>query len=374
MIRKRRFILIIMSLLLSGNACNAQYYSPEDVELRKEIGQMLMIGFRGTEVTTGNTICRDISEYNIGGVILFEYDAPSQSRPRNITNLLQGQKLCRGLQKLANGNLLIAIDQEGGKVNRLKSKYGFPEFVSAKTMGIENNSPYTRECANLTAKTLKSIGINLNFAPCVDLDVNPNCPVIGKLGRSFSANPMIVIKHARLWIEEHNKLKVISSLKHFPGHGSSQTDTHLGIADVSNSWTETELIPYQALIDSQMVDMIMTSHVFNAQLDSVYPATLSKKILTDLLRNKMGYNGVIVTDDLAMGAMTKHYSLEDMLELAILAGADILCLSNNGTTYDPDIAPKAVQIIYNKVIDGKISRERIHQSYVRIQKLKNKIQ
>ena len=118
----------------------------------------------------------------------------------------------------------------------------------------------------------------------------------------------------------------------------------------------------------------MTSHVFNAQLDSVYPATLSKKILTDLLRNKMGYNGVIVTDDLAMGAMTKHYSLEDMLELAILAGADILCLSNNGTTYDPDIAPKAVQIIYNKVIDGKISRERIHQSYVRIQKLKNKIQ
>ena len=371
---KRRFILIIMTLLLSGNACNAQYYSPEDVELRKEIGQMLMIGFRGTEVTTGNTICRDISEYNIGGVILFEYDAPSQSRPRNITNLLQGQKLCRGLQKLAKGNLLIAIDQEGGKVNRLKSKYGFPEFVSAKELGSENSSPYTRLHANQTAKTLKAMGINLNFAPCVDLDVNPNCPVIGKLGRSFSANPMIVIKHARLWIDEHNKLNVISSLKHFPGHGSSQTDTHLGIADVSNTWTADELIPYQALIDSQMVDMIMTSHVFNAQLDSVYPATLSKKILTDLLRNKMGYDGVIVTDDLAMGAMTKHYSLEDMLELAILAGADILCLSNNGTTYDPDIAPKAVQIIYNKVIDGKISRERIHQSYVRIQKLKNKIQ
>ncbi len=370
---KRTFILIIITLLLSGNACNAQYYSPEDIELRQEIGQMLMVGFRGTEATTGNTIYRDITEYNIGGVILFEYDAPSQSRPRNINSRLQLQKLCRGLQQIADGNLLIAIDQEGGKVNRLKSQYGFPNFISAKAMGVENDPDTTRFYSNQTAKILKSMGINLNFAPCVDIDANPNCPVIGKLERSFSDNPMMVVKHAMMWIEEHDKHNIISSLKHFPGHGSSQTDTHLGIADVSTSWTADELIPYQALIDSQMVDVIMTSHVFNSQLDSVYPATLSSKIVTDLLRNKMGYNGVIVTDDLAMGAMADHYSLEDILELAILAGADILCLSNNGTTYDPHIAPKAVEIIYNKVIDGKISRERIHQSYVRIQQLKNKI-
>ena len=334
---------------------------------------MLMVGFRGTELSTGHSVYRDITEYNIGGVILFEYDAPSQSRPRNINSRLQLQKLCKSLQQLTDDNLLIAIDQEGGKVNRLKSQYGFPAFMSAKAMGTENDPDTTRYYAALTAKTLRSMGINLNFAPCVDVDANPACPIIGKLDRSFSADPMMVVKHAYMWIEEHHRHNVISSLKHFPGHGSSQSDTHLGIADVSNSWTADELIPYQALIDSQMVDVIMTSHVFNSQLDSVYPATLSKKIITDLLRNKMGFNGVIVTDDLAMGAMADHYSLEQILELAINAGADILCLSNNGTTYDPDIAPKAVEIIYNMVIDGKISRERIHRSFERIQELKNKI-
>lgn len=371
--KNRVFLLIAIVLLSCSNICCAQYYSPEDEELRKEIGQMLMVGFRGTELSTGHSVYRDITEYNIGGVILFEYDAPSQSRPRNINSRLQLQKLCKSLQQLTNDNLLIAIDQEGGKVNRLKSQYGFPAFMSAKAMGTENDPDTTRYYAALTAKTLRSMGINLNFAPCVDVDANPACPIIGKLDRSFSADPMMVVKHAYMWIEEHHRHNVISSLKHFPGHGSSQSDTHLGIADVSNSWTADELIPYQALIDSQMVDVIMTSHVFNSQLDSVYPATLSKKIITDLLRNKMGFNGVIVTDDLAMGAMADHYSLEQILELAINAGADILCLSNNGTTYDPDIAPKAVEIIYNMVIDGKISRERIHRSFERIQELKNKI-
>lgn len=371
--KNRVFLLIAIVLLSCSNICCAQYYSPEDEELRKEIGQMLMVGFRGTELSTGHSVYRDITEYNIGGVILFEYDAPSQSRPRNINSRLQLQKLCKSLQQLTDDNLLIAIDQEGGKVNRLKSQYGFPAFMSAKDMGTENDPDTTRYYAALTAKTLRSMGINLNFAPCVDVDANPACPIIGKLDRSFSADPMMVVKHAYMWIEEHHRHNVISSLKHFPGHGSSQSDTHLGIADVSNSWTADELIPYQALIDSQMVDVIMTSHVFNSQLDSVYPATLSKKIITDLLRNKMGFNGVIVTDDLAMGAMTDHYSLEQILELAINAGADILCLSNNGTTYDPDIAPKAVEIIYNMVIDGKISRERIHRSFERIQELKNKI-
>lgn len=371
--KNRVFLLIAIVLLSCSNICCAQYYSPEDEELRKEIGQMLMVGFRGTELSTGHSVYRDITEYNIGGVILFEYDAPSQSRPRNINSRLQLQKLCKSLQQLTDDNLLIAIDQEGGKVNRLKSQYGFPAFMSAKAMGTENDPDTTRYYAALTAKTLRSMGINLNFAPCVDVDANPACPIIGKLDRSFSADPMMVVKHAYMWIEEHHRHNVISSLKHFPGHGSSQSDTHLGIVDVSNSWTADELIPYQALIDSQMVDVIMTSHVFNSQLDSVYPATLSKKIITDLLRNKMGFNGVIVTDDLAMGAMADHYSLEQILELAINAGADILCLSNNGTTYDPDIAPKAVEIIYNMVIDGKISRERIYRSFERIQELKNKI-
>lgn len=369
---KKTFILATIALIFNTTSCKSQIYSPEDEQLRKEIGQMLLVGFRDTELQTGSSIYRDITEYNIGGVILFEYDAPSQSRPRNINSRLQLQKLCKDLQLLANGNLIISIDQEGGKVNRLKNQYGFPRFISAQEMGIENDPDITIFYANRTAKTLNSMGINVNFAPCVDINSNPNCPIIGKLGRSFSADPDMVIKHASMWIEEHSRNNVISVIKHFPGHGSSKNDTHLGIADISSSWTENELIPFQYFIDLKMVDAIMTSHVFNANIDSVFPATLSYNTLTNLLRNTMKFEGVIITDDLAMGAMVQHYSLEQMLELAILAGADMLCLSNNGNNYDPNIVPKAVEIIYNKVINGNISRERITESYNRIQQLKNK--
>lgn len=367
----KRLIFCLFSLATIG--CFAQCYSPEDEELRKKIGQMILVGFRGTELTTGNTIYRDIVDYNVGGVILFEYDAPSGKRPRNITSRLQLQKMCKDMQKLRKEKLLISIDQEGGSVNRLKEKYGFPSFISAQAMGVENDPDTTMFYAALTGKVLNSTGINLNFAPCVDLNVNPKCPIIGKIGRSFSSDPMQVIKHAEIWINEQRKHGVISAIKHFPGHGSSNTDTHLGIANVSKTWTKDELIPYAKLIEKNNVDMIMTSHVFNAAIDSLYPATLSYKTLTLLLRKQMNFNGVIITDDLAMGAMTKHYSLDEIVELSILAGADMLCLSNNGTVYDQDIVPKVINIIYTKVKNGIIPEERINESYLRITNLKKKI-
>jgi beta-N-acetylhexosaminidase len=182
-----------------------------------------------------------------------------------------------------------------------------------------------------------------------------------------------VADNAEIWINEQRKHGVISAIKHFPGHGSSNTDTHLGIANVSKTWTKDELIPYAKLIEKNNVDMIMTSHVFNAAIDSLYPATLSYKTLTLLLRKQMNFNGVIITDDLAMGAMTKHYSLDEIVELSILAGADMLCLSNNGTVYDQDIVPKVINIIYTKVKNGIIPEERINESYLRITNLKKKI-
>ena len=368
---KRRIVLslFVLAALVASGCAEAQKYTAEELQLRKEIGQLLIVGMRGTEISDTNHIVRDIEEYNVGGVILFEYDVPSHSRPRNIASRDQLQKLCSDLKRRSGGALLIGIDQEGGRVSRLKQNYGFPEFPSAKKSASEGDKS-VREAARLTAATLASLNINLDFAPCVDVDINPDCPVIGKLERSFSGDAKRVARCGAIWVEELQKKGVVACLKHFPGHGSSKNDTHLGVADVSDTWKSSELEPYKTLIADGDVAMIMTTHVFNAQFDSVYPATLSYKTLTGLLRDSLHYDGVIVTDDMAMGAMTQQYNLEEALTLTLLAGADMLCLSNNGAEYNADIVPQVVDMLFSKVKEGVIPAERIHDSYGRIQRMK----
>ncbi len=369
---KTTLSLILAIICLSCNQAQPEY-SSDDLALRKEIGQMLLVGFRGTDIDSASHIVRDIKDYNIGGVILFEYDVPSQSRPRNIASKSQLKKLCTSLQQLTPDLLLIGIDQEGGRVNRLKENYGFPSFDSPQKTAEKGNAS-VRKCAHQTATTLNDMGINLNFAPCVDVNINPNCPIIGKLGRSFSSSPKRVAECAAIWIEEQQSNGVTACLKHFPGHGSSLADTHLGLADVSDTWKESELDPYRTLIANNNVRMIMTTHVFNARLDSIYPATLSKATLTSLLRDSLKFDGVIITDDLAMGAMTKEYGYPEMLLCTILAGADLLCLSNNGAEYNPDIVPQTVDLIYHMVKNGIIPAARIHESAARIASLKKNME
>ncbi len=369
--KMKHFSALLISLALLCSCTQAQVRDDDDMTLRREIGQMLVVGFRGTQVTDTSHIVRDITQYNIGGVILFEYDAPSHSRPRNITSPSQLKRLCGKLQHYGKGRLLIGIDQEGGMVSRLKVKQGFPAFASAQKTasdGIDSVRYYAR----LTAETLADLGINLNFAPCVDVNINPKCPVIGKLERSFSTNPATVTRCAAVWIEEQQRRGVTACLKHFPGHGSSKADTHLGIADVSDSWKPSELTPYRDLIAQGNVRMVMTTHVFNARIDSLYPATLSPSTLTTLLRDSLHFNGVIITDDLAMGAMTQQYAYDEMLMRAINAGADMLCLSNNGSDYNPDIVPQTIDIIVDLVKQGLVPAKRIHDSAARIAKLKKK--
>ena len=366
--KKYCFAITLLALMLPlTGSCQNRRAKPCDDNLRRDAAQMLLVGFRGTGLDDSPQVRRDVQAYGIGGVILFEYDVPSHSRPRNIASPTQLRKLCDDLQALSTETLLIGIDQEGGSVSRLKRQYGFPDFPGAAE-SAEAGYESVRYAARITAEQLRRAGINLNFAPCVDVDINPDCPVIGRLGRSFSANPKVVADCAAIWIEEQNKQHVISCLKHFPGHGSASGDTHLGAVDVTTSWDTSELRPYRLLAHDK-APMIMTSHVFNSNLDTL-PATLSYKILTSLLRDSLHFNGVIVTDDLAMGAMVQQYSLDSMLTLAILAGADMLCLSNNGADYDPDIVPRAIDIICKAVQSGRIPEERIHQSAARIRTLK----
>jgi beta-N-acetylhexosaminidase len=326
---------------------------------------MLLVGFRGTELSEDNHIYADIRERGIGGVLLFDYDMPSRSRPRNIVSGEQLARLCGSLQNISEIPLFIAIDQEGGRVNRLKGIAEFAESKTARELG-EGTGGETRREAEETARFLANAGINLNFAPCVDLDINPRNPIIGSYGRSFSPDPALVIKHAEIWIDAHSRRGVLSCIKHFPGHGSSTGDTHRGAVDVSDTWKREELIPYKELLSARPSLWVMTSHVFNNGLDPENPATLSKKILTGILREELGFEGIIVSDDFNMAAITANFSPETALERAINAGVDIICISNNGGSYDPLLAKRTIDTIYDLVERGRIKKERIDESFNRI--------
>lgn len=344
----------------------------DSVSLDEAIGEMLLVGFRGTSIDAKSHIRRDIQDYHVGSVILFDYDAPTGTRGRNIKSAEQVKNLCTQLHELSP-TLLIGIDQEGGKVSRLSHGYGFPTILSAQKcaeLGFDTVQHY----AHLTAEMLHNLGINLNFAPVADVNINPSCPVIGKMGRSFSADPNTVSQCCAIWIEEQHAQGVASCLKHFPGHGSAKGDTHKGLVDVSKTWESSELTPYRKLSQLNTLDMVMTAHVINRQLDpSGLPASLSPRI-TSYLRDTLGFQGVIITDDLAMGAIAGQYNLEQTIRMALDAGADLLCLSNNGGHgYDPDLVPKVVKIIKKLVADGTIDADRIHQSANRVRELKKKL-
>lgn len=336
--------------------------------LDEDIGEMLLVGFRGTAIDSAATgdIVEAVRDYHVGSVILFDYDAPTGKRGRNITGAEQVRALCGQLRRLSP-TLFIGIDQEGGYVSRLNSRYGFRRIPSAKRMH-QLGEDSLRHYADLTGAMLQDLGIDLDFAPVADVDVNPDCPVIGRIERSFSADAAEVGRSCQVWIDAMAQRGVASCMKHFPGHGSAKGDTHKGLVDVSDTWRREELAPYRSL--DARTTMVMTAHVVNRRLDPTgLPASLSPRI-TSLLRDTLGFSGVIVTDDLAMGAISSHYSLEQTLRLALEAGADLLCLSNNGSHYDTGLTAKAVGIIKGLVADGTVSAERIRQSADRVRALK----
>jgi beta-N-acetylhexosaminidase len=302
--------------------------------------------------------------------VLFDYDVPTGTPVRNIESPDQVKALAEDLQSFSTEPMLIAIDQEGGQIRRLKEESGFPPTQSAQYLGTVNDLSLTREHATAMAETLGQLGINLNLAPVVDLNTNPENPIIGRYERSFSADPAIVTAHALEFIRAHHEQGVRCTLKHFPGHGSSAEDSHLGLVDVTTSWSRTELEPYANIINAGEADAIMTAHVFNANLDRDYPATLSKSTITGLLREELGYNGVVISDDMQMGAIVNEYGFETAIQAAIEAGVDIIAMANN-STYEEDIVARTATLIQRLVEDGKISETRIDESYQRIQQLKN---
>lgn len=338
---------------------------PENASLDFKIGQMLNIGFRGMSVDESSHIKRDLQDYHLGGVVLFDYDVPNGEPVRNVKSPAQVRRLVSELKDLSSVPLVVAIDQEGGRVARLKPGTGFPPTASAQRLGRVNHPDSTEFYSSIIAQTLSDLGINVNLAPVVDVNLNPENPVIGGIERSFSGDPEVVTRQAKQFIEAHHEHGVFTTLKHFPGHGSSEDDSHLGVVDVTNLWSEAELIPYRNLIDDGMADIIMTAHIFNENWDPEYPATLSEKVITGVLRGELGFEGLVMSDDMQMEAIRSYYGLETAIKQTIIAGVDILSFANN-SIYDPEIVPKANEIINNLVEKGEISEQRIDESYQRI--------
>ena len=323
------------------------FFTFSDSKTLKELASsILLVGFNGY------TVPKFLKKYRVAGVILFS---------KNIKNPIQLKKLTSDIKKI-QPNILIAIDEEGGYVERLKKRKGFKHFLSAKMTAQKGEKFAKKQYANM-AKLLHDNGINLNLAPDVDLEINHKNPIIAKYNRSFSKNPYKVIKYANIFINEMKKQRVFCCLKHYPGHGSSKSDSHKGFVDVSDTWEPKELLPFMKIKS----DFIMTAHIYNKKLDKNYPATLSYKINTILLRKKLGFKGVLISDDLQMGAISKNYSFKKAIELTLNSGVDILLIGN--FLDKPIKIDKIVDTIVELIKEGRVKKERLEDANNRINRL-----
>lgn len=340
-------------------------FANTETEIKRQIGNMLIMGFEEAVINNKSQVIQDIQNHNLGGVILFDRFYDERDKIKNIQSLEQLKRLTHELKKVSP-NLIISIDQEGGKVERLKKAHGFTHTQSASAIALLPLQDARKEYMQLS-KGLKELGINMNFAPVVDLAINPKNKVIYQLQRSYSNSSENVVKYASSFMDALREQNIISVLKHFPGHGSSLDDSHKGLVDVTHTWSELELEPYKQLIQFKDIPMIMTAHVFNDHLDKEYPATLSYLVNTKLLRDEMGFKGVVISDDLQMNAIRKHYDLKKTVTLAINSGVDILLFGNQLANNSVE---EVVDTIYEQVNNGAISYERIVQANQRINALK----
>ncbi len=340
----KRFFLSLVSMigLAQGHVSNAQ------------IANMFVIGFDGTKLTPQSQIVKDVCGLGLGGVILFRKNVRSPKQVRALTSAL---KQCPHVP-------LIAVDQEGGKVRRIPWDHS-PSAVEARAIG-------TQAAANLydaMGATLENLGVNYNLAPDADLACNPQNYVIFKLKRSYSADPRIVTAFDQTFIHAMHKHHILTSLKHFPGHGSSLGDTHRGFVDASKQWTPQELKPFA----NPQADSVMVAHVVCDKItEPGRPASLSPRAISTL--HHINPQAVVITDDLQMGAIRKMYGdLRQVIRLAINAGDDLLLFGNQLTQKHKVTTRQLVGIVRQLLAEKKISENRIRSANRRIERMRRKI-
>ena len=376
--------------MATGVACNnaGHVEAKESIEsivagmsVEQKLSQMIIPSFRtwnDQDLTALNSeITLALKKYDFGGVILFSQNTKNATQTTKLINNIQNAHLSGGFKS----KMFVAVDQEGGRVTRLKTGTQMPGNMALAATGDASNA---YKAANVIGEELAAQGFNLDFAPVVDVNSNPANPVIGV--RSFSEDPNVVVQYGTQYVNGLHSQKVMTCLKHFPGHGDTAVDSHTGLPKVDKTYEEllkNELVPYASLASSS--DFIMTAHIQYPQIEKemcvskasgqkIYlPATLSKKFLTEILRGKLGYQGLIITDSMEMDAISTNFDKLDASVRAINAGADIL-LMPVGLTSAKHLKEldTYIESLTAKVKSGEIPEARLNESVTRILRTKDK--
>ena len=333
-----------------------------------EIGQLLLVGFRGTEADADADLQRLLCGVRAGGILLFGRNVVEASQVARLTDRARATARDCG----APGPL-IAVDAEGGQVMRLRPDAGYAPTRSARELGASNDLALAELEGLRIGRMLRDAGIDWNLAPVVDVGYNPANPVIVGYDRSFGADPRHVTALAGAWIRGMHTAGVLVALKHFPGHGSSFADSHHGFVDVTDTADPAvELLPYRRLIGEQLADSVMTAHVFNRRLDRRYPATLSSRTITGLLRRQLGFAGLVVSDDLRMGAIEGRYGIDRAVVLTLQAGVDVALIADDRLADGRSAAEVALSAVRHAVATGRLSIDRVTEALARVRALKQR--
>ena len=360
---------IFISLLLLSTLVSCQQNTGDQAEEiidSKRLGQMLIVGFRGTEVDSKHSVIRDLKELNVGGVILYDYDYGLETFNRNIESQDQLLKLSSDLISNASTPPIIVVHQDGSVHSPLDELY--PDALSPFSKSFLQDSASTVSYSRKFAREFMVLGLNTNFNPRLDLKTpTDQAPVPGIL----SSDPELVVRQANYILDEYDTEQIFSVPKYFPGYSSNYNPTD-SADNVTDVWTEDFIKPYHVLLAEREIGGIMTAHSFNANIDSVWPGTLSGKTINGLLRDSLGFDGVIISDDLQKPIISSKYDMETAVARAINAGVDILLIGNN-FDYDKDIAGRTINTIQKLLKEGRIQKETIEASLSRIDSLKTNV-
>jgi beta-N-acetylhexosaminidase len=329
----------------------------KDMTLNEKIGQMVMVGLDGYAIDDSARMM--IESYYVGGFVLFGHNIKSSEQ---LLNLINSLKKSNSKNKTP---LFLSVDEEGGRVSRMPDE--FKKLPANKTIAKVNSVEFSYKIGSILAEEVKSFGFNMNFAPVLDINSNPQNPVIGD--RSFGSDEKIVSELGVQTMKGIQAGGVISVIKHFPGHGDTSIDSHVNLPFLDNDMDRLksfELVPFKGAIQNQ-ADAVMVAHILLNKIDPQNPASISKIIITDLLRKQLNFNGLIITDDMTMGAIVKNYDIGDASVKSINAGSDIVLVCHG---YDNGIA--AIDALKKAVQNGIISEDRINESVYRILKLKHR--
>lgn len=374
----------LLSLTAALAACGGdQTAAVVEPTLEQKIGQMVMMGFAGAESDDDGVrqTLEHVRAGRLGGVILYRYNLIDREQVAALTGAFAAA------QAPADPPLLIALDQEGGRVQRLSSRNGFRDHPSAQAVAATMTPAQALDMYRDQARMIADAGFNLNMAPVVDLHhlpgsgEAPGSPVIGGLERSYASEPATILRYAEAAIEAHHEAGVLTALKHYPGHGLARGDTHQGLVDITDSYDPLERAPFRALIQRGKADAVMGAHLVHRHIDPVFPVTLSDAYLEPMLRGEDGFNGVIITDDLFMGAIQLYHSFDEIVLRAIAAGNDLLIFSNNPAAapeipgFQPrhDLPERVIEVVMAAIARGELTAARIDASYQRLSAMRQRL-